>query len=331
LFKISVKIIVLFEQRKNKLPTLFLYMPTVLITGGTGLIGKALTKELRKRNYDLIILTRFPERYTNSPGLSYAKWNVEEQLIDKDAITRADHIIHLAGENVGEKRWRKKRKKVIVESRTLTSDLLVRALKETANTVKTVVSASGIGWYGEQKSSVPFTETDAPADDFLGQTCKQWEKSIEPVTTLGKRLVKLRTGIVLSSDGGALAEFKKYLQFGIATILGNGKQVVSWIHIDDLVRMFVYAVENESLHGAYNAVAPFPVTNRTFVLELAKKTKGRFFIPVYVPTFVLKIVLGEMSIEVLKSATVSSEKIKQAGFDFLYPSVIEAIRQLSGD
>jgi len=307
-------------------------MATVLITGGTGLIGTALTKELLNRNYEVIVLTRFPEKYSSrDPRLSYEKWNVEEQMIDKAAITKAHHIIHLAGENVGDRRWTEKRKRQIVESRTLTSALLVKALLETENEVKTVVAASGIGWYGEQKNPEPFMETEPAAEDFLGQTCKQWEESIEPVATLGKRLVKLRTGIVLSGEGGALEEFKKYLRFGIATILGNGKQVVSWIHIDDLVRIFVYAIEKETLHGAYNAVAPFPVTNKTFVIELAKKLKGRFFIPVYVPAFVLKIVLGEMSIEVLKTATVSSQKIKQTGFNFLYPGIQEAIRQLSDD
>jgi len=307
-------------------------MATVLITGGTGLIGTALTKELLNRNYEVIVLTRFPEKYSSrDPRLSYEKWNVEEQMIDKVAITKAHHIIHLAGENVGDRRWTEKRKRQIVESRTLTSALLVKALLETENEVKTVVAASGIGWYGEQKNPEPFMETEPAAEDFLGQTCKQWEESIEPVATLGKRLVKLRTGIVLSGEGGALEEFKKYLRFGIATILGNGKQVVSWIHIDDLVRIFVYAIEKETLHGAYNAVAPFPVTNKTFVIELAKKLKGRFFIPVYVPAFVLKIVLGEMSIEVLKTATVSSQKIKQTGFNFLYPGIQEAIRQLSDD
>lgn len=323
-------------------------MATVLITGGTGLVGNALTKELLNRNYEVIILTRkmqdagFGVRDTDDPSrishptsrishsasrVSYATWNIEKQTIDKDAIAKADHIIHLAGENVGDKRWTKKRKKQILESRTHTSALLVKALKETSNNVKTVVSASGIGWYGEQKSSVPFKEADPPANDFLGQTCKQWEESIDPVRNLGKRLVKLRTGVVLSREGGALDEFKKYLRFGIATILGNGKQVLSWIHIDDLVRMFVYAIENETLHGAYNAVAPFPVTNKTFVIELAKKVKGRFFIPVYVPSFVLKIVLGEMSIEVLKHATVSCAKIKQAGFSFLYPSITSSFTE----
>jgi uncharacterized protein (TIGR01777 family) len=314
---------------KEKINVNFVFtMPTILISGGTGLVGTALTNELLQKGYSVIILTRSPEKYKSTTKLVYAKWNVEDQVIDKEAIAKADHIVHLAGENVGDKRWTKKRKKQIVESRTLSSALLVKALKEQLNNVKTVVSASGIGWYGEQKKSEPFIETDPAAEDFLGQTCKEWEASIEPVTTLGKRLVKLRTGIVLSREGGALDEFKKPLRFGFATILGNGKQVVSWIHINDLVRLYIYALEDQSLNGVYNAAAPFPVTNRTFVLEFAKKMKGKFFIPVYVPTFVLKIILGEMSIEVLKSANVSCERIKQAGFSFLHPSITSSFTEL---
>ncbi len=143
------------------------------------------------------------------------------------------------------------------------------------------------------------------------------------------RLVKLRTGIVLSNEGGALAEFKKPLRFGIAGILGSGKQVVSWIHIDDLCRMYIYAIENEKLSGTYNAVAPLPVNNKTLILKLSKMIRGEFYIPVYVPKFLLKIFLGERSIEILKSTTVSSEKIKNAGFIFLYPTVDAALKELT--
>jgi uncharacterized protein len=309
-------------------------MSTVIITGGTGLIGSALAKELVKRGYQVIILSRrvYAANIDDLESrISYAEWNIEKQTIDKDAIAKADHVIHLAGENVGTKRWTKKRKKEILESRTLTSSLLVKALTEIPNNIKSVISASGIGWYGEQKTPEQFRETDPPANDFLGQTCKQWESSIEPVTTLGKRLVKLRMGMVLSNKGRAMKEFKKYILLGFATILGNGKQVISWIHIDDIVRMFIYVLENESLNGSYNAVSTYPVTNKTFVLELAKKMKRKFFIPVHVPSFAVKIVLGEMSIEVLKSANVSSEKIKQAGFSFLYPTIETAFARLLSD
>ena len=166
-----------------------------------------------------------------------------------------------------------------------------------------------------------FIETDIAATGFLGETCLLWEQSITPVEALGKRLVKLRTGIVLSNEGGAVVEFKKPIRLGVAGILGNGKQVVSWIHIDDLCRMYISAMEEEQISGTYNAVAPEPVTNKVLTIELAKKMNGQFFIPLQVPSFVLKIMLGDRSVEVLKSATVSCAKINQTGFNFLYPSI----------
>jgi len=304
----------------------------VLITGGTGLIGKAITKELLVKNYEVIILTRDPEKYTAGDKISYAKWDIEKQSIDMDAVAKADYIIHLAGANVGEKRWTGKRKKEIVDSRVKSGELLVKVLSGKTNKIKAVISASAIGWYGPDEFSIykSFSETDPAYKDFLGQTCAQWEKSITPVAQFNKRLVILRTGIVLSNEGGAFPEFKKPLSFGLATIPGTGKQVISWIHIDDLVRVYIYSIENEKLKGIYNAVAPRPVPTKQLVLELARTKKKTFFIPVYVPSFVLKIVFGEMSIEVLKSATVSCKKIQNERFTFLYPSIESAIRQLSG-
>jgi uncharacterized protein (TIGR01777 family) len=162
---------------------------------------------------------------------------------------------------------------------------------------------------------------------FLGEVCEQWEESLKSVVALDKRLIIFRQGIVLSNEGGAFTEFKKPLKFGIAAILGSGKQVLSWIHIEDLCRMYVYALEKK-FSGVFNAVAPQVISNKNITLELAKKARGKFFIPVYVPSFVLKIVLGEMSIEVLKSATVSCEKIKSTGFQFLYPSIEAALNNL---
>ncbi|MFI5187346.1 MAG: TIGR01777 family oxidoreductase [Chitinophagales bacterium] len=296
-------------------------MSVILITGGTGLIGTALTKVLLNKGYDVIILTRSAEKSSSTPRLSYAKWDIEKQTIDAGVITKADHIVHLAGAGVAAKRWTTKRKREIADSRTKSSALLVKALKENANNVKTIISSSAIGWYGpDANHSKSFIETDPAAEDFLGKICREWEASIDPVSFLGKRLVKLRTGIVFSNEGGALKEFKKPLRFGLATILGNGKQVVSWIHIEDLVHIYIYAIENNQLNGVYNAVAPYPVTNKNLVLQLAKCTRGKFFVPVYVPSFILKTVLGEMSIEVLKSAAVSCGKIKKEGYTFLYPS-----------
>ncbi len=304
-------------------------MSVILITGGTGLLGSALTDMLKDAGHKIIILTRVKKPSVGN--ITYALWDVKAQTIDESAVSTADYIIHLAGANVADKRWTGDRKKEIIESRTQSSALLVKAL-QLPNKVKAVISASAIGWYGADENRSPkkknFTEDIRASKDFLGKTCLLWEESIAPVKEAGKRLVKLRIGIVLSNAGGVLPEFKKPLKFGIAGVLGSGKQVVSWIHIEDLCRMFIYAMENESMEGAYNAVAPTPVRNKELTILLAGKMKGNFFVDMHIPAFVLKAMLGEMSVEVLKSATVSSEKIKAAGFTFLYPEIEYALDNL---
>lgn len=304
-------------------------MATVIITGGTGFIGSALTKQLLEKGYEVIVLSRQKPRKP-SDGLSYAEWDVKKQFVDPLAIKKADYIIHLAGANVAGSRWTKKRKKEIVESRTKTAALLVKALREIPNSVKAVISASGIGWYGTDPvmpNPKPFKETDKADESFLGETCKLWEEGIEAARDLGKRVVTLRTGIVLGKGGGAYKEFEKPLRFGVASILGSGKQIVSWIHLNDIVGAYIHVMENEKLEGAFNAVAPNPVSNKHLVLSMAK-AKGGIAIPVKVPQLALKIALGEMSVEVLKSATVSSKKIEDAGYLFQFPSIEGAVDNL---
>lgn len=302
-------------------------MSKICITGGTGLIGRRLTSLLSAQGHEILILSRSAKAGTQ--GISFATWDPEQGTIDAAAVKDCDAIIHLAGAGVAEKRWTKKRKAEILNSRTQSSALLVQTIKENKGKVKAVISSSAIGWYGaDRENGQPFTETDPPHRDFLGQTCLQWEQSIEPVEQSGIRLVKLRTGIVLSNEGGALKEFKKPLQFGLASVLGSGKQIISWIHIDDLCRMFLHALQNEKMHGSFNAAAPRPVSNKELTLNLAKKMRGNAFITAPVPSFVLKLILGEMSIEVLKSTTVSAEKIQQTGFQFLYPSIDAALNEL---
>lgn len=313
------------------LKTNFTFMATVLITGGTGMIGGALTTALLDKGYEVIIITRkLPG--TGSDRLSYAEWNINRKIIDENAIRKADHIIHLAGAGVAEKRWTKKRKEEIVRSRAESGRLIAESLQKISNNVKTLVSSSGIGWYGPdvKLNPTPFKEDDPVFNDFLGTTCKQWEASLEPVLSMGMRLVKLRTGIVLSKKGGALKEFLKPLRFGLATILGNGKQIISWIHIDDLVSMYISAIENKAMSGTYNAVSPKPVSNKEFVLQLARTKRGKWFIPLRVPKFLLRLVLGEMSIEVLKSASVSADKISRTGFAFRFPELDSALKDALG-
>ena len=303
-------------------------METILITGGTGLIGSALSELLVAQGYRVIILTRKPGPQVKE-NISFAAWDVKKGTIDSASIAGADHVIHLAGAGVADKRWTDDRKKEIVSSRVDSGKLLVKALSEVPNQVQTVVSASAIGWYGPDKKSSkkPFVETDPPDSDFLGEACRLWEQSIEPVKSLGKRLVILRTSIVLSEKGGAFPELTKTLKFAIASILGDGKQVISWVHLDDICRMYLFFIQNKNTAGVYNAAAPEFVTNKALVLLAAKKI-NRPFIPVHVPEFALKIVLGEMSIEVLKSTTVDGEKIRKAGFKFIYPGIDAAVNEL---
>ncbi len=310
-------------------------MPSVLITGGTGLVGTAVKVLLEQKGYEVVLLTR-----SKTPLKGQAHWDINAGTIDSAAIAAADYIIHLAGAGVADKRWSTARKQEILDSRTKSSALLVKALQETPNKVKAVISASAIGWYGPDQinahkidlSAQGFIETDPSYPDFLGTTCAAWEASIAPVTSntngLQKRLVCLRTGIVLSKNGGALKEFLKPLAIRMAAVLGNGKQMISWIDVRDLAKMFVYALENENISGSYNAVAPAPVSNKALTQTLAKVLYGNFYIITYVPSFVLKIMLGEMSIEVLKSTTVSAQKIIDAGFVFDYPEISKSLSTL---
>ena len=302
-------------------------MATVLITGGTGMIGTAITNKLISKGHEVIILTRDKSKYTNDSSLSYAEWDLEKQTIERAAIEKADHIINLAGAGVADKRWTEKRKQEIRDSRVKAGQVIVKSLSEIPNKVQSVINASAIGWYGpdgQHRIERPFTESDHAFTDFLGSTCLQWQQSIEPVRELGKRLVIIRTGIVLAKKGGAFPEFVKPLKFGMATILGSGKQIVSWIHINDLVNIYIYAIENADMKGVFNAVAPHPVTNKDLILSIARARK-RFFIPVKVPSFVLKTVLGEMSVEVLKSATVSGRKVMDEGFQFQFSNITSAV------
>ena len=307
-------------------------MSTILITGGTGMVGTRLTEILLEKGHEVIILSRNPLPATELPkGVHHAKWDLDKKYIDPEAFASADHIIHLAGAGVADKRWNTKRKAEILNSRAESGALLVHTMQTISNKIQSVLSASGIGWYGAdtiQSLKTGFKEEDQADDQFLGETCKIWEENIQGAKVLGKRVTIFRIGIVLSNSGGVLVEFKKPIRFGFAAILGNGKQNISWIHIDDLCQLFLKAIDDTAMQGVYNAVAPETVTNKQMTLMLAKSMRGRFFIPIHVPAFLLQWVLGEMSIEVLKSAKVNSFKTQGTGFKYQYPFLSEAIKAL---
>jgi len=304
-------------------------MHTVLITGGTGMVGSSLTHFLLSKGYRVIILTRRLKQSTHT-NLTYAIWDIAKGYIDPLAIAQAHTIVHLAGEGVADKRWTAQRKKEILESRVLSGKLLAKNLTETSHHVKTVIAASAIGWYGPdttQSLMNGFAEQDRVDHSFLGDTCQQWEQSLHSLQNTDIRYVTLRLGIILNIKGGAFLEFVKPARFGMATILGDGKQIVSWIHEADVSKMIHFCIEQTFIKGVYNAVAPSPISNKELVIAITKKMRG-FYIPIPVPAFMLKIMLGEMSIEVLKSANVSSAKIQAAGFEFDFPNMNDALNQL---
>lgn len=299
-------------------------MSTVLLTGGSGLIGSQLSKKLKEKGYDVFILSRTRDNKQDIPAYF---WNPEKMEIEKEAIETADYIIHLAGTNIGEKRWTAKRKKGIIESRVETAELIFDSVKKNHKNIKAFISASAIGYYGSITSDKIFTEADLPYDDFLGNTCLQWEQSADKFNELGIRTVKIRTGIVLTKSGGVLSRFLTTAKLGIGSPLGNGKQYMPWIHIDDLCDIYIKAIEDDSMTGAYNAVAPIHVTNKEFSQLVSYTLHKPFWFP-NIPAFILKLIFGNMSVMILEGSRVSCEKILQSGYNFHFSNLEQALTDL---
>jgi len=299
-------------------------MTKVLITGGSGLVGKELSKKLIEKGYEVLILSRNKSR-PEIPNTYY--WNPEKEEIDSEAIANTDYIIHLAGANIGEKRWTTKRKQEILDSRVKTAELLLKKINETQAKPKAFISASATGYYGAITSDKTFVETDTPANDFLGKTCLNWEESADKFAETGIRTVKIRTGLVLTKKGGALEKMLVPVKLGLGSPIGSGKQYMPWIHIDDLCNIYMKAIEDTKMEGAFNAVAPEHITNKEFMKTLAEVLKKPFWFP-NIPSFVLKIVFGEMSKIVLKGSKVSSEKIIKVDYRFEFTNLKDAFDDL---
>lgn len=293
----------------------------VLITGGTGLVGSHLIPMLKANGHEVVVLSRSKD---SSKPYPIFEWDYEKEYIEAGAFSGVDAVIHLAGAGVAEKRWTPERKDEIYNSRTKTSFLLYNTLKEVPNQVKTFISASAIGYYGLDTGNINLKETAPVGHDFLAHVVDAWETSTSKVTELDIRLIQLRIGVVLAKEGGALVEL---LKPPVAAPLGKGSQYMSWIHIDDLCKMFVYALENEQMLGTYNAAAPRPMTNKELTREAAK-AMGKTFIPIPVPGLILKLMLGEMAKMVIGGNRVSCEKIMEAGFQFDYPKLADALKDL---
>ena len=295
----------------------------ILITGGSGLIGTRLTELLTQAGHSVAHLGRS----VLSNGVKTYLWNIEKKTIDQSALASVDAVIHLAGANVGDKRWTPRRKEEILHSRIQSTRLLFKELSKGNHRIKSFVFASAIGFYGSGNGQVTFTENDPKGSGFLADVVSQNEAEAEKIEKLGIRLVKFRGGAVLSERGGALKEMLWPVKLYIGSPLGTGKQIISWIHIDDLCRMFIKAVEDENMQGVYNAVTPNPISNRDFTYVLANVLKRPIWLP-RVPSFLLDVLFGEMAEVVLKGAKVSSEKIQAAGFDFKFPNAEGALQDL---
>jgi uncharacterized protein len=295
----------------------------ILITGASGLIGSRLTEKLTVRGYSVSHVGRSAK---NGSIPSYL-WDIDQQYLDPAALDNVHTIVHLAGAGIADKKWTKARKQEILESRTNSTRLLFKTLSENKNEVRSVVSASAIGYYGFEDTDETFTETSPAGKDFLANVVYLWEHEIDKLSTLNLRVTKIRIGIVLSKEGGVVREIAKPVKFFAGAPLGSGNQVVSWVHIEDLCEIFVKAIEDERLSGAYNATATTPVTNRELTKAIAVALHRPMFLPP-IPTPVLKLMLGEMVDLVVNGSRVSSKKIQQAGFQFKFSDVQAAVSDL---
>lgn len=292
-------------------------MATILITGGSGLVGRRLVSLLMEAGHEIRLLSR-------SPAPNAYRWNPLKGELDEKALEGVDAIIHLAGENIGAKSWTNSRRKAIRDSRVLGLEIIREALERHGWALPTLVSASAVGYYGNSTSDRPCIESDPPATDFLGQVCSDWEASALAFKQINTRVVVLRTGLVLSRQGGVLPLLFNLGRLGLLTPLGSGRQAMPWIHLDDLCGLYRKALDDHHMEGAYNAVAPECHTNRSFSATLASTVKRPFFLPP-LPTFLLKLFMGGRASLLLVGSRISPRKVSETGYTFQFPTLRQAL------
>ena len=295
----------------------------VLITGGSGLLGSSLTQKLLSENIEVVHLTR--EKNSKNDVKNYL-WNWGKNEIDERCFNGITHIIHLAGAGIAEKAWTQKRKNTIVKSRVLTARLLHSKIESLNIDLKAFISASAVGFYGAQVSEKEFNESDVSYEDFMGNCCKQWENAADLFIPIS-RVVKLRLGVILDKDFGALPRIARMIKNRIGSPLGTGSQYMPWIHIDDAVEIFYNAIRNNEYSGVYNAVSTENITNSILTKSVGRVLNRKIWLP-NVPSFILRFLYGEMSDTILKGVKVSNKKIKDAGFKFKYEKIEDALREI---
>lgn len=297
----------------------------ILLTGATGMLGKDLIATLLKRGHKVSVLSRKPQQINE---VKVFLWDVYKQEIDTSCLEGVNSIIHLAGENISKGKWTDERKKEIIDSRVLSTQLLYQTIAETKNQVKNFISAAAVGYYGNRGDEI-LTEESNPGHNFLAQCCIQWEKAVDQGNKLNLRTVKIRTGVVLAKNEGALEAMAQPIRFFAGAPLGDGKQWIPWIHYHDMTQIYLHALDNESLSGAYNASAPFPVTNKTMTKAIARQLHRPVW-PFSIPGKALELILGEMSSLALNSTNTSAQKILSSGFNFKYTHIEQALADIYG-
>ena len=299
-------------------------MKTILITGGSGMIGRGLSELLIEKGYKVIWLSR--ERYKSAEIPRY-RWDYRRNEIDIEALEKADIVVHLAGSNLGEGTWVRHKKQAIVESRVLTAKLLLETYQSINKKPETFISASAVGYYGMHTDEKIYTEEDQPAViDFLSRTCKKWENAAFNFNDeLSVRTVVIRTSFVVAKQSEAFKKLAFPIRYGLGAPLGKGDQYMSWIHLDDICGIYIKAIEDSTMSGIYNAASPDHVTNSEFMQQAAKILNRPFFIP-KIPSFFLRLIMGESSGMILEGSRISSKKTTDSGYKFKYPKVAQAIK-----
>lgn len=294
----------------------------VLITGAGGMIARELAKKI-ENEYEVRFLTRKKIRNNDY------EWDIKQGIIDESAFDNISHIIHLAGANISEKRWTDERKKELISSRVDSAQLLLNTLQKKKIKLKSFISASGINYYGTKTTEKIFTEEDDPGNDFLSEVVVLWERAADDFKeqNLAERVVKIRTAVVLSEQDGALKKMAPTIKNYIGSPLGSGKQYMPWIHIDDICSIYEFALKNSNVNGAYNATSPQHTTNENLTKKIAEVLDKPLFMP-NVPTFVLKLIFGELADALLEGSRASSQKIQDAGFQFKFPDLKKALENL---
>lgn len=298
-------------------------MATILITGGSGLIGTHLTAALEKDGHMVRWLGR---KAGERNGVRAHAWDLERGIVDEAALNGVDHIVHLAGAGIADKRWNEARIQELIHSRTRGPELLYRSCERRGHWPKSFISAAGIGYYGAVTSEHVYAEDDAPGTDTIARISVAWEQAVD-VWKDRARVVKVRTSVVLARDAGALKSLGRIARFGLASPIGSGRQVMPWIHIDDLVDAYLLALNDERLRGGYNVAAPDQPDNRRFMGTLASTLHRPFLMPP-VPGFVLRLLVGGVADALLKGSHVSCEKLERAGFITRHRDLREALADI---